>query len=136
MAGVFLRDLHREDLAASVGVVTAARVEGQEVRFTGDVRLAPYVDIVREFWPHVRFSLGFRYDPAQLKANGDGTFDLPDSFLVDHLALVPQGQYPNARLVRLLNQARGLAPFQSKSVFPMDDPTSTSTVAASISEPT
>jgi hypothetical protein len=108
MRGVFLRDLHREDLAASVGVVAAARVEAEEVRFTGDVRLAPYVDILREFWQAIRFSLGFRYDPAQLRLNVDGTHDLPDDFVVDHVALVPQGQYPNARLVRLLNQARGL----------------------------
>jgi hypothetical protein len=106
MRGVFLRDLHREDLGASVGVVEAARVEAGEVRFTGDVRLAPYVDIVREFWRNVRFSLGFRYDAAQLAPNEDGTFDLPADFLIDHLALVPQGQYANARLVRLLNQAR------------------------------
>lgn len=108
--GVFLRDLHREDLGASVGVVSAARVEAGEVRFTGDVRLAPYVELIRHFWPHIRFSLGFRYDPARLMANDDGTFDLPADFLIDHLALVPQGQYSNARLVRLLNQARGLSP--------------------------
>jgi len=110
MEGCFLRDLHREDIGASVGVVSGARVEGEEVRFTGDVRLAPYVDIVREFWPSVCFSLGFRYDPSQLKTNDDGTFDLPLDFLVDHLALVPQGQYPNARLVKLLNQARTALP--------------------------
>ncbi|MCA1844547.1 MAG: hypothetical protein LC792_15420 [Actinobacteria bacterium] len=106
MQGAFLRDLHREDIGASVGVVSAARVEQYEVRFTGDVRLQPYVDIIREFWPSIRFSLGFRFDPAELSANPDGSFDLPDGFLVDHLAIVPQGQYPNARLVRLLNQAR------------------------------
>lgn len=106
--GVFLRDLHREDLAASVGVVAGARVEGEEVRFTGDVRLAPYVELLRNFWRHIRFSLGFRYDPAKLVLADDGTYDLPTDFVVDHLALVPQGQYPNARLVRLLNQARGL----------------------------
>lgn len=108
--GVFLRDLHREDMGASVGVVAGARVDGREVRFTGDVRLAPYVELIRHFWPHIRFSLGFRYDPARLQASEDGTYDLPADFVIDHLALVPQGQYPNARLVRLLNQARGLAP--------------------------
>jgi hypothetical protein len=124
--GVFLRDLHREDMGASVGVVAAARVEAGEVRFTGDVRLAPYVDIVREFWPHVRFSLGFRYDPSALKANEDGTYDLPSDFLIDHLALVPQGQYANARLVRLLNQARGLTNQPSRSQPDMtDDPNGT-----------
>ncbi|HEV8358940.1 MAG TPA: hypothetical protein VGR28_00650 [Candidatus Thermoplasmatota archaeon] len=130
MGGVFLRDLHREDMGASVGVVRSARVEGAEVRFTGDVRLAPYVDIVREFWPHVRFSLGFRYDATQLKRNNDGTYDLPSDFVVDHVALVPQGQYPNARLVRLLNAARGLST-DSRKVPTMPEKEEPPVVAAS-----
>lgn len=107
LAGVFIRDLHREEIGATVGVVDAGRVDGAEVHFTGDVRVRPFTDVVRAFWDRIRLSLGFRYDPARLAPNGDGTYDLPSDFVVDHLAVVARGQFPNARLTRLLNEWRG-----------------------------
>lgn len=55
LAGVFIRDLHRENIGATVGLVHAAKVEGDEVHFTGDVRVPPFVDMVRAFWDRIRF---------------------------------------------------------------------------------
>ena len=56
------RDLHREQIGATVGVVDAGRVEEDEVHFTGDVRVRPFTDVVRAFWDRIRLSLGFRDD--------------------------------------------------------------------------
>lgn len=106
LAGVFIRDLHREDMRATVGVVDGADVQGSEVHFRAEVRVQPFVDVVRAFWERLRFSLGFRYDAARLQPNGDGTYDLPEDFVLDHLAVVPRGQFEGARVLQLLNELR------------------------------
>lgn len=106
LPGVFIRDLHHEDMRATVGVVDGADVDRSEVRFRAEVRVQPFVDVVRAFWERLRFSLGFRYDAARLQPNGDGTYDLPDDFVLDHLAVVPRGQFEGARVLQLLNELR------------------------------
>lgn len=105
LAGVQIRDLHEERVVATVGAVQQAWVENQHVAFEGAVGIEPHASIVRRFPETIRFSVGFRFTRDDLEVNEENVAPLPESFFIDHLALVGQGQDPSARLIELLNQA-------------------------------
>lgn len=100
-----IRDLHEEAIGATVGAVREAHVHGEDVVFVGEVGLEPHASIVRRFPETIAFSIGLRFSASDLVPGPDGIADLPDDFLVDHLAIVAEGQDPDARLTRLLNRA-------------------------------
>lgn len=114
--GVQIRDLHEERIEATVGAVEDAFLAGSEVRFDGRVAVEPHATVVRAFPETIRFSLGFRLDAEEIEDELGMTIQdavsegisarLPASFSIDHVAIVGQGQDPNARLERLLNRAK------------------------------
>lgn len=53
-------DRHEGRVPATVGPVTAARVEDAEVVFEGKIALEPHATIVPRFPESIRFSVGFR----------------------------------------------------------------------------
>lgn len=107
IAGVQIRDLHDERVRATVGAVRDARVAGDDVRFVGEVALQPHATIIRRFPETIAFSVGFRFRREDLVFDERGVAPLPLDFTIDHLAIVGQGQDPDARLTRLLNEAAG-----------------------------
>lgn len=118
IAGVQIRDLHDERVRATVGVVRGARVHGEDVLFEGEVALQPHATIVRRFPETIAFSVGFRFRREDLVFDGSGVAPLPLDFTIDHLAIVGQGQDPDARLTRLLNQA---AAHPNQGMDPMEN---------------
>jgi len=99
-----IRDLHEETIEATVGQVTEAEVVDEAVTFVGEIARDPHATIVREFPDSIRFSLGFRFSAEELDVE-DGVADLPEDFVIVHLAIAGRGQDPDSRLERLLNQA-------------------------------
>lgn len=122
LANKQIRDLHDEAIGATVGAVREAHTEGDDVVFLGEIGLEPHASIVRQFPETIAFSIGLRFDPAALDPGPDGIADLPQDFLVDHLALVAEGQDPDARLTKLLNRAQRPDP---KEGITVDDNTAT-----------
>ncbi len=114
--GVQIRDLHQERINATVGAVESAFTHGEAVRFDGRVAMEPHATVVRRFPETIRFSVGFRLSRDEIEAELGTTVEeavdegiaapLPEAFSVDHLAIVGRGQDPDARLERLLNEAR------------------------------